>query len=137
MSAICFARGKMGTALPKRKSCANLANKSSVIWGMSDKGGRMPGRKKERWHPTLKNRILLENYYLPGDLEAQIEAFDDGTPMLGPRHRLGAGEIDQPAEAVLGVTHRQGLHPIPRVCSWPVVTNMAEYATVGGIAGCS
>jgi putative transposase len=22
-----------------------------------------------------KNRILLENYYLPGDLEAQIEAF--------------------------------------------------------------
>ena len=29
----------------------------------------------ERWHQTLKNRILLENYYLPGDLEAQIEAF--------------------------------------------------------------
>jgi acyl-CoA synthetase (AMP-forming)/AMP-acid ligase II len=24
---------------------------------------------------TLKNRTLLENYYLPGDLEAQIEAF--------------------------------------------------------------
>ena len=22
-----------------------------------------------------KNRILLENYYLPGDLEAQVEAF--------------------------------------------------------------
>jgi putative transposase len=31
--------------------------------------------KIERWHQTLKNRILLENYYLPGDLEAQIEAF--------------------------------------------------------------
>jgi len=29
----------------------------------------------ERWHQTLKNRILLENYYLPGDLEAQIDAF--------------------------------------------------------------
>ncbi len=29
--------------------------------------------KIERWHQTLKNRILLENYYLPGDLEAQIE----------------------------------------------------------------
>ena len=26
-------------------------------------------------HQTLKNRILLENYYLPGDLEAHIEAF--------------------------------------------------------------
>jgi putative transposase len=31
--------------------------------------------KIERWHQTLKNRILLENYYLPGDLEAQIQAF--------------------------------------------------------------
>jgi transposase InsO family protein len=31
--------------------------------------------KIERWHQTLKNRILLENYYLPGDLEAQITAF--------------------------------------------------------------
>jgi putative transposase len=33
--------------------------------------------KIERWHQTLKNRILLENYYLPGDLEAQINAFVD------------------------------------------------------------
>jgi putative transposase len=31
--------------------------------------------KIERWHQTLKNRILLENYYLPGDLEIQIAAF--------------------------------------------------------------
>ena len=31
--------------------------------------------KIERWHQTLKNRILLENYYLPGDLEAQLKAF--------------------------------------------------------------
>jgi transposase InsO family protein len=31
--------------------------------------------KIERWHQTMKNRILLENYYLPGDLEAQIGAF--------------------------------------------------------------
>jgi putative transposase len=33
--------------------------------------------KIERWHQTLKNRILLENYYLPGDLEAKIDAFVD------------------------------------------------------------
>ena len=33
--------------------------------------------KIERWHQTLKNRILLENYFLPSDLEAQIEAFVD------------------------------------------------------------
>jgi transposase InsO family protein len=31
--------------------------------------------KIERWHQTLKNRILLENYYLPGDLEAHIGDF--------------------------------------------------------------
>ncbi len=31
--------------------------------------------KIERWHQTLKNRILLENDFLPGDLEAQIDAF--------------------------------------------------------------
>jgi len=31
--------------------------------------------KIERWHQTLKNRILLENYYLPGDIEAHIERF--------------------------------------------------------------
>ena len=28
----------------------------------------------ERWHQTLQNRILLENYYLPGDLDNQISA---------------------------------------------------------------
>ena len=33
--------------------------------------------KIERWHQTLKNRILLENYFLPGELEAQIAAFID------------------------------------------------------------
>jgi putative transposase len=31
--------------------------------------------KIERWHQTLKNRVLLENYFLPGDLELQIQCF--------------------------------------------------------------
>jgi hypothetical protein len=31
--------------------------------------------KIERWDQTLKNRIFLEHYYLPGDLEARIDAF--------------------------------------------------------------
>jgi putative transposase len=31
--------------------------------------------KIERWHQTLKNRVLLENYCLPGDLKAQIARF--------------------------------------------------------------
>ena len=33
--------------------------------------------KIERWHQTMKNRLLLENYYLPGDLEHQISTFVD------------------------------------------------------------
>ncbi len=33
--------------------------------------------KIERWHQTMKNRILLENYFLPGDIEAKIGNFVD------------------------------------------------------------
>jgi putative transposase len=33
--------------------------------------------KIERWHQTMKNRILLENHVLPVDLEAKIGAFVD------------------------------------------------------------
>ena len=33
--------------------------------------------KIERWHQTMKNRILLEHYYLPGPLQAAITAFVD------------------------------------------------------------
>ena len=35
--------------------------------------------KIERWHPSMKNQVLLENYYLPGDLKARIGAFVDYT----------------------------------------------------------
>jgi putative transposase len=31
--------------------------------------------KIERWHQTLKNRVLLENYFLPGQLEAAVGEF--------------------------------------------------------------
>jgi putative transposase len=31
--------------------------------------------KIERWHLSLKSCILLENYYLPGDLERAVAAF--------------------------------------------------------------
>lgn len=33
--------------------------------------------KIERWHHSLKNQILLENYYLPGELEERIGRFVD------------------------------------------------------------
>jgi len=39
---------------------------------------KLAGRKWKAWtFQILKNRILLENYFLPGDLEAQISAFVD------------------------------------------------------------
>jgi transposase InsO family protein len=31
--------------------------------------------KIERWHRTLKDRILLNHYFLPEELERQIDAF--------------------------------------------------------------
>jgi putative transposase len=33
--------------------------------------------KIERWHLSLKSRILLENYYLPGDLDSAVAGFVD------------------------------------------------------------
>ena len=33
--------------------------------------------KIERWHRSLKNQVLLENYYLPSDLKARIAEFVD------------------------------------------------------------
>ena len=55
--------------------------------------------KIERWHQTLKNRILLENYYLPGDLEAQIEAFVVGYNHL--RYHESIGNLT-PADVYFG-----------------------------------
>jgi len=55
--------------------------------------------KIERWHQTLKNRILLENYYLPGDLEAQIEAFIEH--YNNQRYHESLGNVT-PADAYFG-----------------------------------
>ena len=33
--------------------------------------------KIERWHRSMKNQILLENYYLPGELKAALKRFVD------------------------------------------------------------
>ena len=31
--------------------------------------------KIERWHRSMKNQVLLENYHLPGDLKARFDEF--------------------------------------------------------------
>ena len=35
----------------------------------------IPCWSTKRWRQTMKNRVLLENYYLPDDLDRQIKAF--------------------------------------------------------------
>ena len=62
--------------------------------------------KIERWHQTLKNRILLENYYLPGDLEAQIDAF-----VAYYNHRRYHESIDNltPADVYFGRSQKVGM----------------------------
>ncbi len=57
--------------------------------------------KIERWHQTLKNRILLENYYLPSDLETQVRAFVEhynharyhGASIISPRRTSTMGAV--------------------------------------------
>ena len=55
--------------------------------------------KIERWHQTLKNRILLENYYLPGALEQAIGAFIDHYNNVRRHESLG---YVTPADAYFG-----------------------------------
>ncbi len=43
----------------------------------ADAEGAQTQGEIEHWHQTLKNRILLEYYFLSGDLEAQMEALVD------------------------------------------------------------
>ena len=56
-------------------------------------------RATERWHQTLKNRVLLENHYLPGALEAAIGEFVDH--YNNHRCHESTGNVT-PADAYLG-----------------------------------
>jgi putative transposase len=54
--------------------------------------------KIERWHQTLKNRILLENYFLPGDLK-QIGSLR--RLLQQPRYHESLGNLT-PADVYFG-----------------------------------
>jgi transposase InsO family protein len=58
--------------------------------------------KIERWHQTPKNRILLENYFLPGNLECQTEAFIEHYNHR--RYHVGIGNVT-PADVYFGRAH--------------------------------
>jgi RNA-directed DNA polymerase len=66
------APSRSGAALVVITGMRNLANWLEEI-GMQHLRGApyhpQTQGKIERWHQTLKNRILLDNYYLPSDLE--------------------------------------------------------------------
>ncbi len=55
--------------------------------------------KIERWHQTLQNRILLDNYCLPRDLEQRIAAFVSHYNHAGHHESLGNMP---PADVYLG-----------------------------------
>jgi putative transposase len=79
--------------------------------------------KIERWHLSLKSRILLENYYLPGDLERAVAAFihhynhhryHEGLDNLTPADvyfRRGQRILDRRRQIKLTtINHRRRLH---------------------------
>ena len=55
--------------------------------------------KIERWHFSLKSRILLENYYLPGDLERAVSHFFNHYKHR--RYHVGLGNCT-PADVYFG-----------------------------------
>ena len=104
--------------------------------------------KIERWHQTLKNRILLENYFLPGDLEAQIEAFVDH--YNHQRYHESINNVT-PADVYLSDVSAYGsnlnirIGPLFRRCSTPTCWSesvfftyilTASWMTVGKVLEC-
>jgi len=81
--------------------------------------------KIERWRQTLKNRILLENYFLPGGLKAQIEAFVEH---YNHKHYHESLKNVTPADAYFGRTEaiikqrerikKQPVYPFEPRCQW-------------------
>ena len=60
--------------------------------------------KIERWHQILKNRVLLENYFLPGDLKMQIGDFIDH--YNNHRYHMRVSTISRPQIPTSGVMLR-------------------------------
>ena len=67
--------GRLGSAylIPFNGKCTLVIGYKGFV----DLAYRSGEGKIERWHQTLKNRILLENYFFEGELEAAIAAFID------------------------------------------------------------
>jgi putative transposase len=59
--------------------------------------------KIERWHLSLKSRVLLDNYYLPGELEGAVAVFVEHY-----NHHCYNGSLDNltPADVYFGRCQR-------------------------------
>ena len=69
----CWAKAVSLSKVMDRRSVGSMRAKAASMTEMVSAAAQ---GKIERWHQTLKNRILLENYYyLPGDLAAHIARF--------------------------------------------------------------
>jgi hypothetical protein len=68
--------------------------------------------KIERWHLTLKNQILLENYYLPGDLKCAIADFVEHYNLTRVMNIIGVGPLIAAMREFLNVFFAQ--QPCPR-----------------------
>jgi transposase InsO family protein len=55
--------------------------------------------KIERYHRSLKNQILLENYYLPGQLEVRLAEFVEYYTLPAAALPLNVAESDVPEVA--------------------------------------
>jgi hypothetical protein len=91
--------------------------------------------KIERWHLSSKSRILLENYYLPGDLKRAVadfvehynhrryhESVDNLTPadLLRPQRTYPAATTGDQAK------HHRATTPIASGCSHVKIESMSR-----------
>jgi transposase InsO family protein len=71
--------------------------------------------KIERWHQTLKNRILLENYYLPGDSKPRSRASSSTTitDAITKAYETSRRPTSTSAEARLSSWNEKGSNATP------------------------
>jgi hypothetical protein len=72
---------------------------------------RRPQGKIELWNQTLKNRILLENYFQPRDLETQIEALIEHykSPVLSRKpHQTDASRCNSRSSIIRALAFEEG-----------------------------
>ena len=66
--------------------------------------------KTERWHQTLKNRILLENDYMPGDLKQKITTANTKASAMLPQPTRAQEILRERQQIKRQTIHARRLH---------------------------